>query len=68
MVGKNKFTSENILLYSPQRDRALNTSKKEIKDVEQATSLIPKKISPKYTQFKPVVKSIWVKRFLVEEI
>jgi len=51
MVGKSNFTSENILLYSPQRDRALNTSKKEIKNVEQAVSLIPKKISPKYTQF-----------------
>jgi hypothetical protein len=68
MVGKSNFTSENILLYSPQRDRALNTSKKEIKNVEQAVSLIPKKISPKYTQFKLVVKSIWVKRFLVEDI
>jgi hypothetical protein len=68
MVGKSNFTSENILPYSPQRDRALKTSKKEIKNVEQAVSLIPKKISPKYTQFKRVVKSIWVKRLLVEEI
>ncbi len=32
MVGKSNFTSKNIFLYGPQRDRTLNTSKKEIKD------------------------------------
>jgi len=29
---KKKFTSENILLYSSQRDKTLSTSKKEVKN------------------------------------
>jgi hypothetical protein len=32
MVGKNNFTLENILPYNPQKDKALSTSKKEIKN------------------------------------
>jgi hypothetical protein len=32
MVGKNDFTLKIILLYSLQRDKTLNTSKKEIKN------------------------------------
>jgi hypothetical protein len=32
MVDKNNFIPKNILLYSPQRDIALNTSKKEIRN------------------------------------
>jgi hypothetical protein len=32
MVGKNDFTLEIILMYSLQRDKTLNTSKKEIKN------------------------------------
>jgi hypothetical protein len=31
MVEIDNFTSENILLYSPQRDGVLSTSKKESK-------------------------------------
>jgi hypothetical protein len=29
---KNIFTSKNIFLYNPQRDKALSTSKKKIKN------------------------------------
>jgi len=36
--------------------------------VEQAINLIPQKIGLKYTQSKPMVKSILVKRFLIKEI
>jgi hypothetical protein len=32
MARKSNFTSKNILLYSSQRDRALSTSKKEVKN------------------------------------
>ncbi len=32
MARKNDFTSENILLYNPQRDKALSTSKKEVRN------------------------------------
>jgi hypothetical protein len=32
MARKNNFTSKNILLYSPQKENALNTSKKEVKN------------------------------------
>jgi hypothetical protein len=32
MAGKSNFTSKNIFMYGPQRDKALNTSKKEIKN------------------------------------
>jgi len=32
MARKNNFTSENILLYGPQKDKVLNTSKKEGKN------------------------------------
>jgi hypothetical protein len=32
MARKNDFTSENILLYNPQRDKTLSTSKKEVKN------------------------------------
>jgi len=32
MARKNDFTSENILMYSPQRDKALSTSKEEVKN------------------------------------
>jgi hypothetical protein len=32
MLGKNDFTSKTILMYSPQKDRALSISKKEVKN------------------------------------
>jgi hypothetical protein len=32
MAEKNNFISKDILLYSAQRDKALSTSKKEIKN------------------------------------
>jgi hypothetical protein len=31
MARKDNFISKNILLYSPQRDRALSTSKKKVR-------------------------------------
>ncbi len=34
MVGKDNFIPENILLYNPQRDGALSTSKKKSKTME----------------------------------
>jgi hypothetical protein len=36
--------------------------------MEQTISLITQKISLKYTQFKLVAKSVFVKRFLIKEI
>jgi hypothetical protein len=68
MVGKNDFTSKIIFLYSLQRDKTLSTFKKEVKNGGTSISLIPKKISLKYTQSKPMVKSISVKIFLIKEI
>ncbi len=32
MVGKSNFTSENIFLYTPQRDKTLSTLKKETRN------------------------------------
>jgi hypothetical protein len=32
MAGKSNFTLENILMYNPQRDKALSTSKKEVRN------------------------------------
>jgi hypothetical protein len=32
MARKNNFISENIIIYSPQRDRSLSTSKKEVRN------------------------------------
>jgi hypothetical protein len=32
MARKNNFTSENILLYNPQSDNDLNTSKEKVKN------------------------------------
>ncbi len=32
MARKNDFTLESIILYNPQRDKALSTSKKQIKN------------------------------------
>jgi len=32
MARKNNFTSKKILLYNPQRDKALNTFKKKIRN------------------------------------
>jgi hypothetical protein len=43
MVGKISFTSKKFLLYSPQKDRSLSTSKKERKNMEEAIGLIPQK-------------------------
>jgi hypothetical protein len=31
MARKNAFSFKSILLYSPQKDKTLNTSKKEVK-------------------------------------
>jgi hypothetical protein len=31
MVGKSMFTSKSIFMYSPHRDKGLNTSKEKIK-------------------------------------
>lgn len=53
---KDKFTLENIFLYNPQKDRDLNTSKKEVKNDGTSSQPNPKKISPKYPQWKLVVK------------
>jgi hypothetical protein len=30
MVGKNDFTLQSIFMYSPQKEKALSTSKKEV--------------------------------------
>jgi hypothetical protein len=32
MVGKDNFTLEYIIMYSPQRDKVLNTYKKEVRN------------------------------------
>jgi hypothetical protein len=32
MARKNNFTLESIFLYNPQRDKALSTSEKEIRN------------------------------------
>jgi len=31
MAGKSNFIFKNILMYSPQRDKALNISKKKVR-------------------------------------
>jgi hypothetical protein len=36
-------------MYGPQKDRALSTSKKKSKMVEQVINLTPPKMDPKYT-------------------
>ncbi len=56
MVGKDNFTLEYIIMYSPQRDKVLNTYKKEVRNGGTVSQFDPKKISPKYTQSKPIVK------------
>jgi hypothetical protein len=32
MARKNNFISKNIFLYSPQRDKTISTSKKEVRN------------------------------------
>jgi hypothetical protein len=32
MVGKNNFTLESIILYNPQRDKDLSTSKEKVRN------------------------------------
>ncbi len=55
MVGKKKY-SKIIPMYSPQMDKVLNTSKKEVKNGGTCSQPNSKKINPKNTQPKPVVK------------
>jgi hypothetical protein len=49
MGRKNNFTSESIILYSPQKNKILNTSKKEGKNGGICSQPNPKKIGHKYT-------------------
>lgn len=55
IARKNNFTLENIIMYSPKKDRSLSTSKKEIKNNGIGNQPNPKKISTKYTQCTLVV-------------
>jgi hypothetical protein len=43
-------------MYSPQRDKTLNTSKKEVRNGGISNYPNPQKINPKYTLCKPIVK------------
>jgi hypothetical protein len=63
MGRKNKFY---ILLYNPQRDKYLSTSKGKVKNGGIGSQPNPQKIGPKYEQYKPEIKFVSVKRFLVK--
>ncbi len=43
MARKNNFTSESIIPYNPQREKALSTSNKEVRISGTCNNLIPKK-------------------------
>jgi hypothetical protein len=52
---KDNFTLENILLYNPQRNKALSISKKKIKNGGTGSEPNPKKIGFKYIEFKVII-------------
>ncbi len=56
MAGKNDFIPKIIMLYSPQKDKSLSTSKEKIKNSGISSQPDPPKIGLKHTQSKPVNK------------
>ncbi len=73
MAGKSNFILKNILMYSPQRDKALNISKKKVRIDGIGSDPNYKKINFKYKQCKPEVqidfgKKVFNRIKLVKEI